>query len=166
MIIALYNKIFYENPDKPSVAEVKSVLQKISNLGRRKWQHSPLGAAVHSRRQDLIKLMVNDFGVDLDSEGEFGTALSYAISFSNGKTDMIKFLVNEMKAKVENERSSWLPALYDAIEYKNLSIVKCFVEELGADINYKGSYPKGDKPFLALHWAIYTEITDPMIVPL
>jgi hypothetical protein len=157
MIIALHNKIFHGNP---SVAEVKSDLQKISNLGRRKWEDSPLGAAVRSHRQDLIKLMVNDFGVDLDSEGGLGTALAYAIRFSNGKTDMIKFLVVEMKANVENDRSNSLPALHRAVAFKHLSIVKCFVEELGAGINCKGSYQKGDEPFLALHMAIYMEIKD------
>jgi hypothetical protein len=147
----------------PSVEEVKKELQKISNRGRSEWgEHSPLISAVIAKRKDLIKIMIQNLGFDIDSIYEkkfFKSGLSKAID--NNDEDMVRFLVVEMKAKVNTNKCAFVcpsPLMY-AILHNRLQIVKLLVEELGADANFKVShYEDGSDPFLALHWAIYEAV--------
>jgi hypothetical protein len=151
--------------NKLSAEDVKKELEKISNRGRSEWrEHSPLISAVKVERKDLIKLMVKDLGFDIDSirkytspkvANNFESVLSQAIRINN--EDMVRFLVVEMKAKV-NTNKCWFacpsPLTY-AILHNRLQIVKLLVEELGADVNFKVSQEEdGSDPFLALHEAI------------
>jgi hypothetical protein len=150
---------------KLSIEEVKKELQKISNRGRSRWgEYSPLDSAVKARRKDLIKLMIMDLGFDTDSiwkdtsskfVNDFDSVLSQAIK--NDDEDMVRFLVVEMKAKVNTNKCTyvWPSPLMYAVSYSSFQIVKLLVEELGADVNFKVSRNEdGSNPFLALHWAI------------
>jgi ankyrin repeat protein len=140
--------------NNPSIEEVKQELEKISNRGRSDWgELSPLVSAVAEQRKDLIKLMVEDLGFDINSTCASYLALKKAIESSD--EDMIMFLVVEMKAKVNNCRLSCSSPLIFAIERNNLQMVKLLVEELGADVNFEVSKNEdGSSPFLALNWAI------------
>jgi hypothetical protein len=164
--------------NNPSVESVKRELEKISNRGRSEWDigksiifrfgffsartYHPLFSAVLAKRKDLIKLMVEDLGLDIDSRdvssrNSYHSALSTAIE--NNNEDMIRFLVVEMKATVNINycRARWPSPLICAIEFKEFQIVKLFIEEFGADVNFKVSH-YGSDPFLALHWAIYNAV--------
>jgi hypothetical protein len=154
--------------NNPSVEEVKKELEKISNRGRSEWiEHSPLDSAVKARRKDLIKLMIKDLGFDIDSiqkntsskfVNDFDSVLSQAILYND---DMVRFLVVEMKAKVNTNKCTyaWPSPLTAAISLNSFQIVKLLVEKLGADVNFKVSNDEdGSDPFLALHWAIYEAV--------
>ncbi len=148
--------------NNPSVKDVKKELEKISNRGSSECRdHSLLISAVKAKRKDLIKLMVMDLGFDIDSmckntiiTNDFGSVLSKAIF--NYDEDMVRFLVVEMKAKVNTNKCTIGCPLTFAILLNRLQIVKLLVEELGADVNFKVSRNEdGSNPCLALHWAIY-----------
>jgi ankyrin repeat protein len=145
--------------NNPSTKEVKKELEKISD--RSEWgNHSPLVSAVKAKRKDLIELMIQDLGIDIDSistKSIFESVLSQAIE--NDDEDMVRFLVVEMEAKVNTNKCLFAcpsPLTY-AILHNRLQIVKLLVEELGADVNFKVSHKEdGSNPFIALHWAINT----------
>ena len=146
----------------PKVEKVKRELEKISNRGRIKWgKCSPLVSAVHAKRKDLIKLMIEDFGFDVDSSCEMRPASALLVAIVTSDEDMTRFLVVEMKAKVNiNYHNSFWKAtpLIFAIWNSKLQMVKLLVEEFGADVNFKASTNKdGSNPFLALHMAIYNK---------
>jgi hypothetical protein len=147
---------------------VRTELEKISNRDRPEWKcFSPLVSAVRAKRKDLIKLMIEDLGFDIDSICT-ETVLSFGVVHLSGMSiaidtddeDMVKFLVVEMKAKVENNQTGVImqtPMLL-AVAGNHLEIVKILVEELGADVNFNVSKTQSEfSPFLALHWAIYQE---------
>jgi hypothetical protein len=152
--------------NNPSVEEVKKELEKISNRGRSEWkEHSPLVSAVKAKRKDLIKIMIMDLGFDIDSIRKY-TSPKVANNFESvlsqiNNEDMVRYLVVEMKAKVNTNKCSYVcpsPLMY-AVSYSSFQIVKLLVEELGADVNFEVSHNEdGSRPFLALHWAIYTAI--------
>ncbi len=148
-----------------TVAEVKCTLVKISNKHRSVWEkYSPLVSAVEAKRKDLIQLMVKDLGFDIDSickqtfyfSGAYlYSALSKAIE--NGDEDMIRFLIDEMKATVNINycREKLQSPLIYAIRLRKFQIVKLLVEQLGADVNFRASRTEdGSNTFTALHASI------------
>jgi hypothetical protein len=83
-----------------------------------------------------------------------------SIAIDNDDEDMVRFLVVEMKAKVDNNQTGVIrqTPLLLAVAGNHLEIAKILVEELGADVNFNVSKTQGEfSPFLALHWAIYQE---------
>ena len=100
ILLLLHKKIRNENPSKKWV---EHELTKISNRGRKKWKDvSPLRAAVEANSSDLVRLMVERCGLDIDSvDGFEKTPLSCAIS--NCNLDMVNFLVNDMGATHDRE---------------------------------------------------------------
>ena len=151
--------------NKPSIKEVKKELEKISNRGRPEWgEYSPLYSAVKADRKDLVKLMIEDFGIDVESKfGNFYDCSALQIAICHCKDEMAKFLVFQMKAEV-NVNSWEFPSqtpLIDVIRdaAKGLERVKFLVEDLGADVNFKASrFEDGSSPYLALHMAIFVEL--------
>ena len=150
---SLCDKIELNNP---SLEEVKKDLEKICKNGR----PFLLVEAVKARRKDLIKLMIEDFGFDIDSSCRTDSALTAAIYYND--EDMVRFLVVEMKAEVNINSSAYyysLSPLIRAMDRKNFQMVKLIVEELGADVNFKVSTNEdGSSPFLALHMAILHDL--------
>ena len=146
----------------PSVEEVSKELEKISDRGRSYWDaFSPLVSAVQVDRKDLIKLMIEDFGFDVDS---FGATTDSALitALQDGNRDLVRFLVVQMKAKVNINfyRRRWLTPLINVLgTHYNSKMVKLLIEELGADVNFKASKNEdGSNPYLALHWVIWWEM--------
>jgi hypothetical protein len=154
------HKIKYNNP---SVEEVRKELLQISNRGRRSdWQsfYSPLVFAIQSKRKDLIKLMIEDLGFDIDSKGQKFSNFALTVAIQNNNEEMVRFLVVEMKAKVNINQSGngFGNPLIFAIHLNRVAIVKLLVEELGAEVNFKLSRQKdGSNAYLPLHVAIYQE---------
>jgi ankyrin repeat protein len=163
-------KIKYKNP---SVEEVRKELLQIFNRGRlelgnpavsqkKTWQgfYSPLVFAVESKRKDLIKLMIKDLGFDIDSKCDNFSNFALTAAIKNNDEEMVRFLVVEMKAKVNINQSGngrGNPLIF-AIDFNRVAIVKLLVEELGAEVNFKLSrHEDGSKPYLPLHVAIYQE---------
>jgi ankyrin repeat protein len=145
--------------NNPSLEEVKKELEKISDRRRSKWgEHSPLVSAVKAKRKDLIKVMIKEFGFDPNSKRNQFPFSALAAAIINNDEDMVRFLVVEMKAKVNTNKCNTTfpsPLMY-AVSHSHLQIVKLLVEELGADVNFKVSRNEdGSNPFLALHSAIY-----------
>ena len=147
---------------------VRTELEKISNRDRPEWKcFSPLVSAVGAKRKDLIKLMIEDLGVDIDSICTenilfFGVVhlSGMGIAINSNDEDMVRFLVEEMKAKVDNNQNGVIrqTPLLLAVAGNHLEIVKILVDELGADVNFNVAKTQGQfSPFLALHWAIYQE---------
>jgi hypothetical protein len=164
------HKIKYKNP---SVEEVRKELLEIFNKGRLElgnpavsqkttWQgfYSPLDFAVESKRKDVIKLMIEDLGFDINSKGHCFSNFALPLAIQNNDEEMVRFLVVEMKAKVNINQSGncFENPLIFAIHLNHVAIVKLLVEELGADVNFKLSrLEDGSKPYLPLHLAIYQE---------
>jgi hypothetical protein len=144
---------------KTTAVEVKCELEKISNKQRSEWgERSPLVSAVQAKRKDLIKLMVQDLGFDIDSTCKQFPYSALAAAIRHNDEDMVRFLVGEMKAKVNINycKDKYLSPLICAFEQNKFQLVKLLVEDLGADVNFKVSHQKdGPRQFLALHWAIF-----------
>jgi ankyrin repeat protein len=153
------HKIKYNNPN---VEEVRKELLLISNRGRLEWQglYSPLDFAVESKRKDLIKLMIKDLGFDIDSNCDNFSNFALTAAIKNNDEEMVRFLVVEMKAKVNINQSGNGRGnpLICAIDFNRVAIVKLLVEELGAEVNFKLSrHEDGSNAYLPLHVAIYQE---------
>ena len=142
-----------------SVEEVRKELQQIYTSD---WQgfYSLLVFAIERKRKDLIKLMIEDLGFDIDSKGQSFSNFALTVAIQKNNEEMVRFLVVEMKAKVNINQSGngWKNPLIFAIDFNRVAIVKLLVEELGADVNFKLSrLGDGSNPYLPLHVAIYQE---------
>jgi hypothetical protein len=80
----------------PTIEEIKTDLLQIKNKGRKEWPLSPLVTAVHSKREVLIMMMIQDFGFNVDSinkEDEHSwCALAAAVQDNN--EEMVRRLVS------------------------------------------------------------------------
>jgi hypothetical protein len=137
--------------------DVKTELLMIENRGRPIWicGESPLEAAVNYNRKELIRMMVNDCGFDIDSESGYikRSALQSAISKKNEY--LVRFLVLEMKATVNINYPPNYSPLCRAISLDDTPMVRLLIEELGADVNFRiFCITKEGTPFLALHHAM------------
>jgi len=165
--------------------ELRKRLENVGNLGRSDWgSQSPLKSAFETNRQDLVEVMVKRFRIKIDSSFDDNgfpvtrssptqtvpltkaSVLSYAALTWTDDTvraleneDRVRFLVYEMKAKVNININGTTPLIAAICSYsRNLSMVKLLVEELKADVNFRASINRdGSNPYLALHAAIAVE---------
>ena len=88
-------KIANENP---SLEEIKSDLLTLKNRGRKEWPLSPLVSAVHAKREDLLLMMIQDFGFDVDSinKGDDQSWCALAAAVQDGNEEMVKRLVTRL----------------------------------------------------------------------
>ena len=142
-----------------SVEEVRKELQQISTSD---WQgfYSLLVFAIERKRKDLIKLMIEDLGFDIDSKCDNFSNCALTAAIQNNDEEMVRFLVVEMKAKVNINQSGngFGNPLIFAILLNRVQIVELLVEELGAEVHFKLSrHEDGSNAYLPLNVAIYQE---------
>jgi hypothetical protein len=84
--------------ENPSIEEIKKDLLQIKNRARKEWPLSPLVSAVHAKREDLLLLMIQDFGFDVDSinKGDDQSWCALAAAVQDGNEEMVKRLVTRL----------------------------------------------------------------------
>jgi hypothetical protein len=86
----------------PSIEEIQNDLPNIQNRGRREWPHSPLVSVVHAKREDLLLLMLQNFGFDIDSinKGDDQSWCALAAAVQDGNEEMVKRLVSRFDLNI------------------------------------------------------------------
>jgi hypothetical protein len=141
---------------------VKQELLKISDRGRPTWvKKSPLDEAVYANRKGLIWLMVSELGLNIESVRAHSQTPPLYEAISKGNEYMVRFLILEMKAKVNISHHPWRSSSVSPLSHavsrasENIHIVKLLIEEFGAEVNFKIlKNTHGATPFLALHHAM------------
>lgn len=130
-----------------SIAEATLRAADDMNVKDNYWERTPLSFATGNGHDEVVKLLINTAGVDVDSRDKSGrTPLSWAAG--NGHDAVVKLLINAGGVDVNSRDKHDRTPLFWAAVKRNEAVVKLLINAAGVDVNSRDAH--GGTP---LYWA-------------